>query len=154
MEDDKAYIDVLFIHEELGIREIITFCIDTGANSTCLIEREAIRLGIDLRKLKKVGRIGGVGGFVNAYLLQNAKVGFPIAEHKLAVVRFQTILILIRRKHPIRRIVEFLISMLENRSRSEDQKGLPNLLGFDFLKYCKISFSDTEAYLDIDMASP
>jgi predicted aspartyl protease len=150
VEDNKAYIDVLFIHEESGIREIITFCIDTGANSTCLFEREAIRLGIDLRKLKRVGRIGGVGGMVNAYLLKDAKIGFPIDQHRMAVVSFQTILILILGKNPIRRIVEFLISMLESKSRSENQKGLPNLLGFDFLKHCKISFSDTDAHLDID----
>jgi hypothetical protein len=151
VEDDKPYIDALLIYEKLGIRSIITFCIDTGANSTCLFEREAIRLGIDLNKLKRGNRVGGVGGLVNRRYLENAKVGFPIEEHKLAVVPFQVISILIRPKNPIRRIIEFLISMLENKSRNENQKGLPNLLGFDFLKHCKISFSDAEAYLDIDM---
>ena len=120
MEDDKAYIDALFIYEKLGIRNVITFCIDTGANSTCLFEREAIRLGIDLGKLKRVGRVGGVGGSVNAYFLEDAKIGFPIDEHRMTVVPFRVILVLIQGKNPIRRIIEFLISMLESKSRSEN----------------------------------
>jgi hypothetical protein len=149
VEDDKAYIDALFIHQKLGIRRIVTFCIDTGANSTCLFEREAICLGIDYRKLERVGRVGGVGGSVRSYLLRDAQIGFRIGWRKMAVVSFPLVLILVRAKNPIRRILEFLISMLENKSRIENEKGLPNLLGFDFLKHCKISFSGMKAYLDL-----
>lgn len=157
MEDGKAYIDAMFICEKLGIREIITFCIDTGANSTCLFEREAVRLGIDLGELKRAsGRIGGIGGSVEACLLENIALGFYIGERRMAVMPFSEITILIEPRNFIRRMLNFLLTFLlrlRNRSKIEVQRGLPNLLGFDFLKYCKISFSDTEAYLDVDVTT-
>ena len=149
MEGDAAYIDALFIYEKLGIRDEVTFCIDTGANRTCLFEREATNLGIDFSNLKRAGRLGGVGGLVNTRLLEDAKIGFPIDERRRAVVPFPTILILAQSRSVIRRIIEFLqiiLSRLERKPRSESQRGLPNLLGFDFLKYCKISFSDTSFF--------
>jgi hypothetical protein len=154
VEDNKAFIDALFICEKLGIRDIITFCIDTGANSTCLFEREAVRLGIDLDELKGMGyRVGGVGGSVEARLLENIKLGFYVGEHRMAVMPFNEVTILIQPRDVIRRMLDFLLAFLlrlRSKSKSEVQRGLPNLLGFDFLKHCKISFSDEEAYLDID----
>lgn len=151
-EEAKAYIDALFTCEKLGIRETpITFCIDTGASGTCLSESEAIRFGIDLGTLKRAKPAHGVGGSVNSYFLEDVKIGFPINGHK-AVVSFPMILIFAQNKSPIRRaveIVKIVLSKLEGRPKGEE-KALPNLLGFDFLKDCKISFSETEAYLDIE----
>lgn len=157
MEDNKAYIDALFICEKLGIREIITFCIDTGANSTCLFEREAVRLGVGIGELKQMSyRVAGVGGSVEARLLEDVKLGFYVGEQRMAVMSLNTITVLIQPRNFIRRTLNFLLAFLlrlRSRAKTEVQRGLPNLLGFDFLKYCKISFSDTEAYLDVDIAT-
>lgn len=152
MEGNAAFIDGYLVHNKLSKDEAITFCIDTGAGSTCLFELEAIALGINVHKLRRGRDSHGVGGTVNTYLLENAKIKFLSDQHQWAVVSFGAIPVIAQRNNLVRRVIGILAKITpigRKKLAGEERRGLPNLLGFDFLKDCKISFSATEAYLDI-----
>jgi len=120
-----------------------------------LFEHEAIAFGIDLDRLRRGGHVRGVGGRVNACILENVKVEFLNDDHQWVVVPFEAVEILVQRKNAIRRMIAILtkfVSNMKGKSTNETHRGLPNLLGFDFLKDCRISFSETEAYLDIEVS--
>ena len=52
VDNAKAYIWGRVICKELDIDKRVRFCIDTGAQHTCLFEDDAIRIGVEVRKLK------------------------------------------------------------------------------------------------------
>jgi hypothetical protein len=150
VENSKGYIDALLICKTLGIQEMVTFCIDTGAHSTCLVERDAIDLGIDLEKLRKIEKYtAGIGGSADACFLDDVKLGFLDNDDKVWVASFARVPIIVSRKSVVRKMIDLLLKII-GKSEVETPRGLPSLLGFDFLKGCKISFSEKEAYLDVD----
>lgn len=149
VDNAKAYIWGRVICKELDIDKRVRFCIDTGAQHTCLFEDDAIRIGVEVRKLRKRKNYAcGVGGTADGCFLRNAEVRFLSDDGTTVIVPFPTLPILILRKDKLKRMVEFFrIRLLRKKRR---RLVLPSLLGFDFLQECAISFSEKEAYLDIE----
>ncbi len=116
-----------------------------------MFERDAIGLGIDLRKLRKNKNCAtGIGGSADACYVENIKLGFLGDDGKVWVASYDAIPIIVPKINPLRRILEFFRVLLLGKPEIENTKGLPSLLGFDFLRKCTISFSEKEAYLHVD----
>ncbi|MEM2965215.1 MAG: retropepsin-like aspartic protease [Candidatus Bathyarchaeia archaeon] len=128
--NNEPLINAIFICEKLGIREPLTFCIDTGATTTCLSERDAIRLGINIRKLEKRTRPAiGIGGKADVYILKDVKLLFK-GDTKGWEETFPEMDIIVPSK-----------------TAKPYMAGVMNLLGFDFLRKCTITFPGDQVHL-------
>jgi len=87
---------------------------------------------------------------MDACYLEDVQEGFVADDGRVWTKHFKELSIIVsQRKSALRRIVEFVKIFIFHRKRAEGVKGVWSMLGFDFLKDCKISFSGDEAYLDI-----
>jgi hypothetical protein len=145
--DSKAYIQAILICEEHNIREPVVFCVDTGASSTCLSERDVVEIGIDLRELQETSVPAvGIGGTAKRYILKNAKLEF-VGHDQGWVEDFREMSVISCGQSIIQRLIAILCRILH--VHGLDMQGIPSLLGFDFLRKCNISFSEDEVYLDL-----
>jgi len=66
---DAPFLRAFLVCEKLGIADYLIFLVDTGATSTNILDRDAVRLRINYTKLKRVkdGTIG-IGGVVDTYI--------------------------------------------------------------------------------------
>jgi hypothetical protein len=150
IEDGKAYIWARVICKKVGIDDDVRFCIDTGAQSTCLLQDDALRIGVETRLLKTLkNKVGGIGGSADMCVMKNVRVRFVSDDGRGLVAPFSIFPIVIQHETMLGQIVTFCRALFLRRKRRRTV--LPSLLGFDFLRYCTISFSDTEVYLDIDV---
>ncbi len=150
VEDSKPFIDVFVECSRLGVRGPATFCIDTGAYCTCLVERDAIDLRVDLKRLRRDERCAtGIGGSADACYLDDVKIGFLDENDRVWTASFKEVPVIVPRKNIFRRLIDFLLALPFLRPESEEAKGISSMLGFDFLQNCRISFSGKEAYLDM-----
>jgi hypothetical protein len=102
-----------------------------------------------MRPLKKLkNHVGGIGGSADECLLEDVEVRFLSDDGTVAIVPFPILPIIVQRESMVKRMVEFFRTRFLGKKRR--RIALPSLLGFDFLQECKISFSEKEAYLDID----
>jgi len=117
-----AYVIAVFKADKLGIQAPIELLIDTGAARTTVLDRDAIRLGIDYSKLEKVpdGTLG-VGGVVETYVVRNVELIFMTVEGRYLREELDRVYVL---KH--RRLDERILR-------------IPSILGRDILnKYTLI----------------
>ena len=78
------FIKALLIAESLGLRRFIDLHIDTGASSTIILDKDVRYLKLDVKSLKKAERnIGGIGGLINTYTIDNTVIVFKTEEGKL-----------------------------------------------------------------------
>jgi hypothetical protein len=102
-----------------------------------------------MRPLKKLkNHVGGIGGSADECLLEDVEVRFLSDDGTVVIVPFPILPIIVQRESMVKRMVEFFRTRFLGKKRR--RIALPSLLGFDFLQECKISFSEKEAYLDID----
>ena len=111
---------------ELPEKEIagpVEFIIDTGSSQTVLLDRDVIRLGINVKKLKKAAKSIGIGGEAETFQLGKAKLYFKTEngsnytiEKEMYAIRHSKL-----RGEAARRIIS-----------------LPSILGMDFIKEFKL----------------
>jgi hypothetical protein len=152
--NSAAFIQVFVFDEKNNILGDIPLCIDTGACSTCLFERDAVNLGIDYSKLKRARPAIGIGGRADAYELKNVKLGLIDGDDRGYLASFDSMMVIVPQKNLKGKIVGLIHHLLGSKGSSyaQSSRGLPSLLGFDFLRTCKISFSNNEVYLDREIA--
>ncbi|MGQ9469445.1 MAG: hypothetical protein ACUVTD_06430 [Nitrososphaerales archaeon] len=80
-EPPAPFIKVLLISKNPSIRKFLDLHIDTGASSTIILDKDARYLGLDIKSLKKAKRkIGGIGGLIDTYFINNAVMIFKTEE--------------------------------------------------------------------------
>lgn len=91
----SAHIIAILIIKDLDIKSPIEFLLDTGAARTVILDRDAIRLGIDYSRLEK-HREGtlGIGGVVETYIIKNIELIFVTEEGRHHKERLNTIYVL------------------------------------------------------------
>lgn len=74
-------VSAYLISTRLDVHASVRFYVDTGASHTSIADRDAQRIGIDYRRLKKAPyQVSGVGGVVDAYLLPNCMLVFRFSQ--------------------------------------------------------------------------
>ena len=148
MDGDKAYILGRVVCSELGINEEVLFCIDTGAGGTALFVDDAIRIGVDIRKLRRCKNYTrGIGGMADGCFLPNAEVKFLSDEGITLIIPFSELPIFLLSESKLKRVIAFFRTRFLRKKRR--RLVLPSLLGFDFLYACSISFCEKKAHLDL-----
>ena len=75
------FIDVVIVSEEVGLNHEVRLLLDTGASMTILLDKDIKNIGLDISKLKRADkRIGGVGGSIDTYIIEDARVIFESNE--------------------------------------------------------------------------
>ncbi len=75
------FVDAIIISEKAGIMRKVSFLIDTGASMTMLLDKDVKDIGLDVGRLKKAEKqVGGIGGSVETYLVEDARVIFESDE--------------------------------------------------------------------------
>jgi len=148
VEDCKAYIWARVTCRRLGVRDNVRFCVDTGAQGTCLFQDDAIRIGVDIRSLERLeDKVNGIGGSADECLLEGVELRFVSDDGRAVIDRHPILPIIIQHKSKLERTVEFFRVWFLG--RKQVRMVLPSILGFDFLRRCRISFSENEVYLEI-----
>ncbi|MEK9150436.1 MAG: hypothetical protein AAB267_10390 [Candidatus Desantisbacteria bacterium] len=71
------FVDAVIQSERLGFTEEISFLIDTGASMTILLDKDVEITGLDVSRLKKADKpVGGIGGIIDTYIIDDAKIVF------------------------------------------------------------------------------
>lgn len=113
---EAAYVVAVLESETLGMRETVEFLVDTGASRTTICDKDAVRLGIDFRRLKRLSEgMLGIGGLVDTYVMSDAKLTFRTEDGESHVENFDRIYVL---KHVV---------------RDEKTMRTPSILGRDML---------------------
>ena len=109
---EAAYVVAVLGSKPLGIHETVEFLVDTGASRTTICDKDAVRLGIDFTKLEKLSEgMLGIGGAVNAYVLNDIELIFRREDEKDYVENFEKIYVL---KHmPVDERIMRIPSILE-----------------------------------------
>jgi hypothetical protein len=108
------------------ISATIRFYVDTGASSTTISDRDAKRIGIDYKRLKKAPwSVTGVGGQVDAYLLKGCLIMF---QHDQSILAERLDYVTVLRHNP--------------RNKLEEKIALevPSLMGLDILRKYRVHF--------------
>ncbi len=74
--NDVGFINGHLVSEEMGIDETVEFLVDTGASRTTLLDKDAIYLGIEYKKLRRVQDMSGIGGSVETYVMDDTTLLF------------------------------------------------------------------------------
>jgi len=107
--------------ERLGFTFPINFLVDTGAAVTALLDRDVELLGIKVENLKRADRsLGGIGGFAETYVIDNAVIVFKSYEGSLCREKLRLFVV----KHDMSRLPKQTVNMLML---------LPSLLGRDII---------------------
>lgn len=76
-EPPAPFIKVMLESRVLGFRKPVCFHVDTGASATILLDKDIYYLGIAVERLRKSDRrIGGIGGLIQTYVIEDAVLLF------------------------------------------------------------------------------
>jgi len=131
------FVKVLLISESLGLRRFIDLHIDTGASSTIILDKDVKYLKLNVKNLKKAERnIGGIGGLINTYTIDDAVIVFKTEEGKLHKEKL-TLLVGV---HMLDEVKEDEIKLLMR---------LPSLLGRDIIRKFRLLYDEksNEVYM-------
>jgi len=113
---EAAYVAAVLESNTPSIRETLELLVDTGASRTTILDKDAIRLRLDLNKLEKLDEgMLGIGGTVDTYILKDVKLIFRREDKKSHTENLQRIYVL---KHP---------------NLNEKIMRIPSILGRDIL---------------------
>jgi hypothetical protein len=120
------FIKVLLILKKLNIQKFLNLCIDTGASSTIILDKDIRYLRLNLKDLKKAEKnIGGIGGIIDTYIIEDAKIIFKTEEE-----------------------LNLLVGVHRMDKLTEQEKKiitkLPSLLGRDIIEKFKFTFRKKE----------
>jgi len=129
-EPPAPFVKVLLISKNLGVRKFLDLHIDTGASSTIILDKDIRYLRLDIKSLKKAKRkIGGIGGLIDTYLIEDATMIFKTEE---GVPQEEKLALLVG-KHKLGKLTE------------EERKlimKLPSLLGRDILRKFRFIYDE------------
>jgi len=85
-EPSAPFLRVVLRSESLGLSYPLGVHVDTGSSVTIVFDKDVELLGIDVRKLRKAERnVGGVGGMVDTYVIEDAELLFRTEDRKIRV---------------------------------------------------------------------
>jgi predicted aspartyl protease len=64
---EAPYLEALVILPNLGIRSGVSFLVDTGADETVLMPADAVKMGVNYKKLQKAQSLVGIGGRCDSF---------------------------------------------------------------------------------------
>jgi hypothetical protein len=128
-EPPAPFIKVLLISKKLNIQKFLNLCIDTSASSTIILDKDIRYLRLNLKDLKKAEKnIGGIGGIIDTYIIEDAKVIFKTEEE-----------------------LNLLVGVHRMDKLTEQEKKiitkLPSLLGRDIIEKFKFTFRKKENFV-------
>jgi hypothetical protein len=119
--------------ENLNIRKFLDLCIDTGASSTIILDRDAKYLRLNLKDLRKSEKnVGGIGGLIDTYVIENVRIIFKTEEGVL----YEEKLNLLVGVHRVNELTE---------KEKELVTKLPSLLGRDIIRKFGFTFKEKES---------
>jgi len=129
-EPPAPFVKVLLISRSQGIRKFLDLHIDTGASSTIILDKDVRYLRLDVGGLRKAERkIGGIGGLIDTYLIEDATIIFKTEEGV-----------------PCEEKVVLLVGMHKLDRLTEEERGLimklPSLLGRDILRKFRLIYDE------------
>jgi len=75
------FVKAVVVSEGLNMSRIVDFLIDTGASASIIFDKDLRYLKLDVGRLKKAERdVGGVGGLVKTYVIEDAALVFRTLE--------------------------------------------------------------------------
>jgi len=132
-EPPAPFVKVLLVSENLNIRKFLDLCIDTGASSTIILDRDAKYLRLNLKSLRKSEKnVGGIGGLIDTYVIENVRIVFKTEEG----VPYEEKLNLLVGVHRVNELTE---------KEKELVTKLPSLLGRDIIRKFKFIFEEKES---------
>ena len=75
-EPPAPFVRVTVESKILKIRKPVHFHIDTDASATTLLDKDTYYLGINTRKLKAERKIGGLGGLIDTFVIEDTALFF------------------------------------------------------------------------------
>lgn len=106
----------------MGLSYPLGVHVDTGSSVTIVFDKDVELLGIDVGKLRKAERnVGGVGGMVDTYVVDDAELLFRTEDRKIKVERLR----LFVGKHDLARLSAVEREMI---------RLVPSLLGRDIIE--------------------
>jgi len=124
----RPYIEGRLHLPRLGITSDVSFCVDTGADTTVLLPSDGERMGVDYRNLETEVESVGVGGISLDF------------QEKAAVIFAE----------PNRALYVYLIDLLIS-SPTPDIMALPSLLGRDILNRWRMTYNPSRAALSFQV---
>ena len=80
-EAGLGFVSAFFILEKLGIEQLISFLVDTGASRTTISDTDAEIINIEYSSLKKSPKpLVGIGGNCDAYIISNCYLFFKLGN--------------------------------------------------------------------------
>jgi len=132
------FVKAVVVSEGLNMSRIVDFLIDTGASASIIFDKDLRYLKLDVGRLKKAERdVGGVGGLVKTYVIEDAALVFRTLEG--AVVEEE---------------LNLLVGSHDLRSLDTESRRLimviPSLLGRDVLRRFRLVYDERsdEVYLE------
>jgi len=132
------FVKAVVVSEGLNMSRIVDFLIDTGASASIIFDKDLRYLKLDVSRLKKAERdVGGVGGLVKTYVIEDAALVFRTLEG--AVVEEE---------------LNLLVGSHDLRSLDTESRRLimviPSLLGRDVLRRFRLVYDERsdEVYLE------
>lgn len=124
---DLGFVNAHLISNSLGIDETLEFAVDTGASKTVILDKDAITLGIDYKKLKRCERdFIGIGGSIKTYIIEDSILLFKSEREEVKIEMPVFVL-----RHPLKEM-----------DAAEKTKVLriPSLLGRDVINRFRLIF--------------
>jgi len=120
-EPSAPFVRVVLRSKSLGLSYPLGLHIDTGSSVTIVFDKDVELLGVDVGKLRKAVRnVGGVGGMVDSYVVDDAELLFRTEDRKIKVEKLG----LFVGKHDLTKLSE---------SEQEMIMLVPSLLGRDII---------------------
>lgn len=127
--EDTAFIDGHLISPIFNLDESVRFLIDTGASHTVILDKDAIRLGVDCNCLPRYYQdFSGIGGTVETFIIKDVSL---ILRSKDRLVSRLSVPIFVLR-HPLPKL---------NRQERIRILRLPSILGRDVINRYKLIFN-------------
>jgi len=139
-EPSAPFLRVVLRSKSLGLSYPLGFHVDTGSSVTIVFDKDIELLGIDVSKLGKAERnVGGVGGMVNTYIIEDAELLFRTEDRKIRVEKLR----LFVGKHDLAEL---------SASEREMIMLVPSLLGRDIIHRFRLvcDKSREEVYLETE----
>lgn len=126
---DIAFIDGHLISTSLDIDETVRFLIDTGASHTVLLDKDAIRLGLNYNRLRRYYQdFSGIGGTVDTFIIPDVTLILKSGDQKICKLTVPIFAL----RHPLPKI--------SHQERIRILR-LPSLLGRDIINKFKMVFN-------------